>query len=158
MRACRTRLFPVIDEGAFPVNIIPVQYRLTVKIVTGLVVCILFFLSGYQLRGLQAKVVEKTAEASVAREQVQVVTQARADDKLTQVGANAVEAIRVDQAAATQQQFKIIYQDVIRYVQSNPSPAACDADGEWLRIYNAANKGGGAKPDVSSGPVGQLPR
>ncbi|QJB22057.1 hypothetical protein KNU96_gp33 [Xanthomonas phage FoX5] len=158
MRACRTRLFPVIDEGAFPVNIIPVQYRLTVKIVTGLVVCILFFLSGYQLRGLQAKVVEKTAEASVAREQVQVVTQARADDKLTQVGANAVEAIRVDQAAATQQQFKIIYQDVIRYVQSNPSPAACDADGEWLRIWNAANKGNGTEPDVSAGPVGQLPR
>ena len=139
-------------------NIIPVQYRLTVKIVTGLVVCLLFFLSGYQLRGLQAKVVEKTAEASVAREQVQVVTQARADDKLTQVGANAVEAIRVDQAAATQQQFKIIYQDVIRYVQSNPSPAACDADGEWLRIYNAANKGNGTEPDVSAGPVGQLPR
>ena len=139
-------------------NIIPVQYRLMVKIVTGLVVCLLFFLSGYQLRGLQAKVVEKTAEASVAREQVQVVTQARADDKLTQVGANAVEAIRVEQAAATQQQFKIIYQDVIRYVQSNPSPAACDADGEWLRIYNAANKGNGTEPDVSAGPVGQLPR
>ncbi|QWY14246.1 hypothetical protein [Xanthomonas phage M29] len=139
-------------------NIIPVQYRLTVKIVTGLVVCVLFFLSGYQLRGLQAKVVEKTAEASVAREQVQVVTQARADDKLTQVGTQAVEQIRVEQAADTQKQFQIIYQDVIRYVQSNGAVAGCDADAEWLRIWNASNKGPGTEPDVSAGPVGQLPR
>lgn len=139
-------------------NIIPVQYRMTARIVTSLVVCVLFFFSGYQLRGLQAKVATKSAEAGIAKEHVKVVEQARAADQVTQVGASAVEAIRVEQAAATQQQFKIIYQDVIRYVQSNPSPTACDADGEWLRIYNAANKGNGAEPDVSAGPVGQLPR
>lgn len=127
------------------------------KIVASLAVCLLFFVSGYALRGLQAEVVTKTAEAAVAKEQVAVVTQARTDDKLTQVGAQASEQIRVDQAADTQKKFQIIYQDVIRYVQSTTPDPACDAGAEWLRIWNESNKGADAESVRSGRAAGTVP-
>jgi hypothetical protein len=138
-----------------PISLFFAKYRTTAKVITWLTVSAVFFLSGYQLRGLQARLVKAKAETSIAKEQTKAVVQARTDDKVTQVAADAIEKIRIDQAASNEKQFQIIYRDVVNYVQANPNNPACDADPEWLRIWNQSNApGAGPEPDGTSGAAG----
>lgn len=114
---------------------------------------------GWFVRDLAADRDTAQRDASDAQVEAQVVTDARTDDKASQAGASTVEQERVEQATATENNFKIIYRDVVRYVQTNPSLAGCGADAEFVRIWNAANAGRiEAEPVDSGGAVGAVPR
>lgn len=114
---------------------------MTWRAYAGLALLLAAFGSGYWLRDVMADRETAQRDAGDAQAEVAVVTEAREDDKASQAGASEVEQQRVEQAASTENNFKIIYRDVVRYVQTNPSLAGCGADAEWVRLWNAANAG-----------------
>lgn len=132
---------------------------MTWRAYAALALLLIGFGSGYWLRDVMSDRDTAQRDASDAQAEVQVVTDARTDDKASQAGASTVEHERVEQSTATENNFKIIYRDVVRYVQTNTSIAGCGADAEFVRLWNAANAGSiEAEPVDSGGAAGAMPR
>jgi hypothetical protein len=128
------------------------------KIAVVLLAFVLGFAAGREWRDRSADVDTAQRDAGDAQAQTQVVTQARENDTTSQAGAAVVEQQRTERAAESEAQFKIIYRDVVRYVQTNPSLAGCGADPEFVRLWNAANAGtADAKPVDPAGAAVAVP-
>jgi hypothetical protein len=125
------------------------KYALLFKVAMFAIAVVAAYCFGYHVRSLSAERDTATVDANQAKA---VVVQQEAHDAQTQANASAGEQAAQDmigQQAETKDNFKTIYRDVVRYVETNPAPAVCDLDAAGLRDWNAANAG---KPSAPSQP------
>lgn len=122
------------------------------------ILCVACTFCGWTVRGWRADAVEAKRDAGDAKAEVQSVTEVRKDDKESQAGAADVERQRVQQQAQAATEFKVIYRDVVRYVESNRSPAGCGLSADGLRIWRQSSAGkAGAEPEHPAGTAGAMP-
>lgn len=99
------------------------------------------FFAGWEWRDRSCDLASVTDQRDQAQAQTEAVVEAREDDKASQAVASEVEEDRVEAEAKTEDQFKIIYREVVRYVEANPDPMGCDLGPDGLRAWRAANAG-----------------
>lgn len=123
----------------------------TIRIALVAILCSLSWWAGWEWRDRSADVTIAQRDAADATGATKAITEARTDDKAGQAGASTVEHERVEQQAQAATEFKYITREVIRYVQSNPSPAGCGLDADGLRIWRQSSAGRRAEPVDTAG-------
>lgn len=120
--------------------------------------CVLSWWAGWEWRDRSADLTVAERDRDDAKAVGEAVTEARTEDLASQAGTSPVEQQRVEQQAQVQTEFKYITREVIRYVQSNPSPAGCGLSADGLRIWRASSAGQAAtEPDDPAGAAGPVP-
>lgn len=113
--------------------------------------CALSAWAGWEWRDRSCDVAALTVERDGAKAATKAVTDAREADHGGQAAATEVEAERVQQQQGTEAAFRIIYRDVIRYVDSNPVRPGCGIGPDGMRLWRAANAG--IAPETESDPA-----
>lgn len=109
---------------------------------------------GWQLRDGSADLAASDGATATQEARADVAEDARATDQANSATATQVEQGRVEAAAVTDTQFRIIEREVVKYVQANPDPVGCELDGDGLRAWRQANAGPFAQPDRTAVAAG----
>lgn len=119
----------------------------TFEVVIHLAMVALVFWGGYHYRDILAQRDAAAMHDAVATEAQQAAVKHVDDSNASQAGAAVIEAKRVQDQAAQDANTKIIYRDIVRYVDKNPSPTVCDLDADGMRVWNASNTGTPTPPE-----------
>lgn len=125
------------------------KYAALLKVALVVALAVAAYSFGYHVRSLRSE--RDTAQAEASQSSAVIASQdAHAEQTQTNAAAGSQAAQELhDQQAETKDNFKIIYRDVVKYVETNPAPAVCDLDADGLHAWNAANAG---KPAAASQP------